>query len=99
MKQCVILALFLVAAGGQSQGVCRAGRERMHLPKRQILMMLRVVWNTINAYTLSPTRLFAFGAGVDFNETQLERDRGGPPRGGRGDGDEGQQISSTISQN
>lgn len=73
------------------------GRERMHLPKRQILMMLRVVWNTINAYTLSPTRLFAFGAGVDFNETQLERDRSGPPRGGCGD--EGQQISSTISQN
>lgn len=67
------------ACGGR--GAVADGRERMHLPKRQILMMLRVVWNTINAYTLSPTRLFTFGAGVDFNETQLERDRRGPARG------------------
>lgn len=63
------------------RGAVADGRERMHLPKRQILMMLRVVWNTINAYTLSSTRLFAFSAGVDFNETQLERDRRGPARG------------------
>lgn len=53
----------------------------MHLPKRQILMMLRVVWNTINAYTLSApgSRLFtfAFAAGVDSNETQLKRVRRG----------------------